>query len=69
MNKLRFYISRMNLDMGKMMESLGFNRSKSEITYQDFYHFFKLVYPEITQDDTNYVFQKTDKDKSGSISV
>ncbi len=48
MNKLRFYVSHKNLDMKKIMDSLGFGHSKDEVTYQDFYHFFLRVYPEIT---------------------
>jgi len=28
MGKLRFYISQKNLDMGKMLESFGFNKDK-----------------------------------------
>jgi uncharacterized protein YehS (DUF1456 family) len=50
MNKLRFYISQKNLDMKKIMESMGFGVNKEEVSYQDFYHFFLLVHPDITQD-------------------
>jgi len=45
MNKLRFYISQNNLDLGKVIDAMGFGADKEEITYQDFYHFFKRVYP------------------------
>ncbi len=69
MNKLRFYISQKNLDMKKVMDSVGFTSGKQEVTYQDFYQFFKCVYPEITNEDTDYLFKKTDTDNSGSISV
>jgi Ca2+-binding EF-hand superfamily protein len=55
--------------MKKIMDSLGFGYGKEEITYQDFYHFFLRVYPEITNEETDYVFKKTDVDHSGSISV
>ena len=69
MNKLRFYISQKNLDMKKVMDSFGFGYGKEEITYQDFYRFFLRVYPEITNEETDYVFKKTDADQSGTISV
>ena len=69
MNKLRFYISQKNLDMKKVMDSVGFTSGKQEVSYQDFYQFFKNVYPQITNEDTDYLFKKTDVDNSGSISV
>jgi Ca2+-binding EF-hand superfamily protein len=55
--------------MKKVMDSVGFTSGKQEVTYQDFYQFFKCVYPEITNEDTDYLFKKTDTDNSGSISV
>jgi len=45
MNKLRFYISKNNLDMKKIMDSMGFGNGKDEVSYQDFYHFFQRAYP------------------------
>ena len=69
MNKLRFYVSHKNLDMKKIMDSLGFGHSKDEVTYQDFYHFFLRVYPEITNEEADYVFRKTDTDNSSTISL
>jgi Ca2+-binding EF-hand superfamily protein len=55
--------------MKKIMNSMGFGSQKEEVTYQDFYHFFKRVHPDISQEETYYVFKKTDTDGSGSISV
>ena len=69
MNKLRFYISQKNLDMKKIMDSVGFTSGKQEGSYQDFFQFFRNVYPQITNEDTDYLFKKTDTDNSGSISV
>jgi Ca2+-binding EF-hand superfamily protein len=69
MNKLRFFISQKNLDLKKIMDSIGFGNGKSEISYHEFFHFFQQVYPEITNEDADYVFKKTDSDRSGSISV
>jgi Ca2+-binding EF-hand superfamily protein len=69
MNKLRFYISGKNLDLKKVMDSMGFSNAKQEISYQEFYHFFLNVYPEITNEETDCVFKKTDSDHSGAISV
>lgn len=69
MNKLRFYISQKNLDLKKVMDSLGFGNNKNEISYHEFFHFFQRVYPEISNEEADYVFKKTDSDQSGSISV
>lgn len=69
MNKLRFYISQKNLDLKKIMDSLGFTANKKEISYHEFYHFFQHVYPEISNEDADYLFKKTDTDHSGAMSV
>jgi Ca2+-binding EF-hand superfamily protein len=69
MNKLRFYISQKNLDLKKIMDSLGFIAGKKEISYQEFYHFFKEAYPDISNEEADYVFKKTDTDRSGAISI
>lgn len=69
MNKLRFYISQKNLDLKRVMDSLGFSQGKKEISYQEFLHFFREVYPQVTNEETDYLFKKTDADRSGSISV
>jgi Ca2+-binding EF-hand superfamily protein len=69
MNKLRFYISQKNLDLKKVMDSLGFGANKKEISYLEFYRFFKEVYPDISNEEADYVFKKTDTDRSGAISV
>ncbi len=50
LNKLRFYISRNNLDLQMVMESMGFTQQIHEISFQDFYHFLQNVYPEIAVD-------------------
>jgi Ca2+-binding EF-hand superfamily protein len=69
MNKLRFYISQQNLDLRKVMDSMGFGSGREEIVYHDFYQFFRRVYPQITHEDADYVFRRTDADHSGTISV
>lgn len=50
MNKLRFYINKMNLDMKRIMDSMGFGQQKTEITLLDFYCFLQNAYPEITKE-------------------
>ena len=69
MNKLRFYIAQKNLNMKKIMDQLGFGKDKTQISYHEFHHFFLRAYPEISQEETDYIFKRTDSDKSGSISV
>jgi hypothetical protein len=36
--------------MKKIMNSMGFGLQKEEINYQDFYHFFKRVHSDISQE-------------------
>ena len=48
---------------------MGFTQQVNEINFQDFYQFLKVVYPEITTEEADYCFRKTDTDNSGSISV
>lgn len=48
LNKLRFYISRNNLDLKKILTEMGFVSQVHEISFHDFYSFLKQVYPEIT---------------------
>ena len=48
LNKLRFYISRNNLNLQKILDEMGFTSQVHEITFHDFYSFLKLAYPEIT---------------------
>ena len=69
MNKVRFYISQKNLNMQSLMTSLGFGEGKDEISYQDFYQFLKSAYPDITHEEADLVFKRTDTDGSGLISV
>lgn len=69
LNKLRFYISRNNLDLQMVMDSMGFTQQVSEISFQDFRQFLQVVYPEITTEEAAYCFKTTDTDNSSSISV
>jgi Ca2+-binding EF-hand superfamily protein len=39
------------------------------VTFQEFTQFFRKVHPELTTDEAHYVFKRTDKDDSGSISI
>lgn len=69
MNKLRFYIAQKNLDLKKIIESLGYNDYQTEISFNQFFIFLQKAYPEITESQAKYVFRKTDKDNSKSISI
>lgn len=69
LNKLRFYISRNNLDLKKILTEMGFVSQVHEISFHDFFSFLRQVYPEITAEEADYCFKKTDTDNSTSISV
>ena len=69
LNKLRFYISRNNLDLQKILDQLGFSQQNSQITFHDFHKFLQHAYPQITMQEADYCFKKTDTDNSLSISV
>jgi|JI6StandDraft_1071083.scaffolds.fasta_scaffold103602_2 Ca2+-binding EF-hand superfamily protein len=69
LNKLRFYINKNNLDLQMILNSMGFTQQVHEISFQDFYYFLRQVYPEITTEEADYCFKKTDTDNSSSISV
>lgn len=45
LNKLRFYISRNNLDLQKILDELGFSSQNSEISFHDFHKFLQHAYP------------------------
>lgn len=55
--------------MKKIMEELGFGTNKNEISYHEFHHFFQRAYPDISQEETDYIFKRTDLDRNGSISL
>lgn len=48
---------------------MGFGQQKTEITFNDFFNFLQKAYPEITIEEAEYCFKKTDIDNSKSISV
>jgi len=69
LNKLRFYISRNNLNLQKILDEMGFTSQVHEISFHDFFSFLQLAYPEITPEEADFCFKKTDTDNSSSISV
>lgn len=69
LNKLRFYISKNNLNLQMIMNSMGFSNQVHEISFNDFFNFLKNAYPEITIEEADYCFKKVDTDNSSSISV
>ena len=69
MSDLRFQINSNNLDLCKILNSLGYSSDTAELSQQQFHQFLKLVNPIITKDEAKYIFDKTDEDKNGTISI
>lgn len=69
MADLRFQIHSQNLDLYRIMAGLGFKGSNSEIDKAEYYKFLKVVYPDITRAESDYIFGKTDVDNNGKVSI
>lgn len=51
MSDLRFQINSNNLDLYKILASLGYSDGKEELNKQQFYQFLKVVSPSITRQE------------------
>ena len=69
MSDLRFQINSNNLDLCKILASLGYSSDTTELNQHKFYQFLRVVNPKITKEESDYIFEKTDKDKNGFVSI
>lgn len=69
MADLRFQINSQNLDLCKILASLGYKNGQAELCKNKFYKFLQIISPDITRDASDYIFNKTDYDKNGTISI
>lgn len=45
MSNIRFFITSNNLDLSRILLALGYNNSKIEINFNDYFNFLKVAYP------------------------
>ena len=69
MGDLRFYIKSNNLDLTKILYSLGYTSENQQLDFDAYYIFLKNVNPDIRKEEALYVFKETDIDNSSSISI
>lgn len=68
MGKLRYQINSHDIQLGSLIEKLGFNSHK-EMDFGEFERFMKQIENELTVEELRYVFEKLDRDDSSSISL
>lgn len=68
MTELRFQINSKNIDINRLLESLGF-KGYQELNFQQFSQFLRHIHPKITKDQVKFFFEKMDNNDDGSISL
>ena len=68
MSDLRFHINAHNLDLVLILTGLGY-KGAEELDRDKFYQFLKIVSPNITRKESEYIFTKVDTDQKGRIST
>jgi hypothetical protein len=48
--------------------SLGYKSGKAELSKKKFFEFLKIISPSIAQETSDYIFNKVDIDRNGTIS-
>jgi hypothetical protein len=66
---LRFTINSQNLNLCKILASLGYKNGEAELCKNKFYQFLQIISPNITKYASDYIFNKTDYNKNGFISL
>lgn len=69
MADLRFQINSQNLDLFRILTALGYKSGDTELDQDKFYQFLKIVNPELSREESNYIFGKADTDHSNGISI
>lgn len=68
MTELRFQINSKNIDLNKLLESMGMKNEK-ELNFSQFSDFLRYIHPNITKDEIKFFFEKMDTNEDGSISI
>lgn len=68
MTELRFQINSKNIDLNKLLESMGMKNEK-ELNFAQFSDFLRYIHPNITKDEIKFFFEKMDTNEDGSISI
>jgi hypothetical protein len=67
MSDLRFKINSQNLDLCKILASLGYKNGEAELCKNKFYELLQRISPNITKYASDYIFNKTDYNQNGYI--
>ena len=69
MGRLRFTINSDNIDVRRLLSKLGLENEKDELNFKEFNRFLEFIYPDLTEEEVRFFFDKVDEDSSGTISV
>ncbi len=69
MSSLRFQINSQNLDLINILAQLGYKNGQSELDKDRFFRFLQIINEDISRNQSDYIFNKTDFDKNGTISI
>ena len=69
MTKLRFYFNLNKNNLENYLSKYGFMNNNEDLNFEQYFDFLKAVNPNITKSEAAYIFQKTDTDNSGAISI
>lgn len=60
MSRLRFRINSDNIDVRKLLTILGLQNEKDELNFKEFNQFLEYIYPDLTEEEVRYFFDKVD---------
>lgn len=69
MSSLRFQINSQNLDLINILAQLGYKNGQSELDKDRFFRFLQIINEDISRNQSDYIFNKTDFDENGTISI
>ena len=69
MTKLRQYFNLNKYSLEEFLDKYGFKDRQEGLSFPRYFDFLRAVYPEISEEEAVYIFNITDIDSSGTISV
>ena len=60
MGRLRFTINKDNLDVRRLLFKLGLEKAHDELNFKEFNRFLDFIYPDLTEEEVRYFFDKVD---------
>ena len=55
MSELRFQINSKNIDLSKLLNSMGY-KPNQELNFNEFSDFLKIIHPAITKEEVKFFF-------------